>query len=510
MFESAQLGRKIDKATFKAREPEIREALLDAQLRLKTAGFSVVVVVAGAEGAGKGEAVNLLLSWLDARGVETHALGAPSEEEGDRPEYYRFWRLLPPRGSAGIFFGSWYTRPITQHSLAELDDAGMEDGLRHIVEFEQMLLDEGVLVIKLWLHITKEQQKERFKALARHRETAWRVTKRDWLLHKTYDAFVLSASRAIRRTSTGSAPWHVIEAADAHYRDLTVAETILGAIEHRLAVATPAPPQPEPVPPPAALNVISGLDLTKTVAAPAYRSELVRRQQTIGRLARGLAAKRRSVVLVFEGSDAAGKGGCIRRVTQALDARFYDVVQIAAPTDEERARPYLWRFWRRLPRAGHITIFDRSWYGRVLVERVEGFCAAGDWQRAYGEINAFEEQLTAAGVVVIKFWLATSKDEQLRRFQERETLGFKRYKITPEDWRNRERWDDYIACAADMVDRTSSELAPWTLVEAEDKYYARLKVLSTLESALDNVVADVSRHRARQNQAKMGDDKEHG
>ncbi|MBE0611660.1 MAG: polyphosphate:AMP phosphotransferase [Dehalococcoidia bacterium] len=485
MFESAQLGRKVDRETFAQREPELREALLDAQFRLASAGFSVVIVVAGAEGAGKGETVNLLLNWLDARGIETHALGAPSEEEMERPEYYRFWRRLPGKGRIGIFFGSWYTRPISQHSLGNLDEAGLEDGLRRIVDFERMLEDEGVLLVKFWLHVTKDQQAKRFKALAKNPDTAWRVTKMDWRFHKTYDQFVNSASRAIRRTSSGQSPWHIIEAWDARYRHLTVAETLLAAIEQRLAAqTTPEASATPPIPAPIVPNVISSLDLSRSVPDVDYRKEVVQRQLAIGRMARDLQDRKRSAVLVFEGSDAAGKGGTIRRVTQALDARFYQVVQIAAPSDEERARPYLWRFWRNLPRWGHFTIFDRSWYGRVLVERLEGLCPPADWQRAYGEINAFEEQLVLSGSTVLKFWLTTSKDEQLRRFQEREAMGFKRYKITEEDWRNREKWDAYEAAACDMVERTSSELAPWTLVEAEDKYYARLKVLRTVEEGL--------------------------
>lgn len=485
MFESAQLGRKVDRKTFAAREPELREALLDAQARLAGAGFSVVVVVAGAEGSGKGEAVNMLLNWLDARRVETHALGTPSEEERERPEYYRFWRLLPGKGRIGIFFGSWYTRPITMHSLGELSEAGMEDSLRRIVEFEQMLEAEGVLLVKVWLHITKKQQKKRFNQLEKNPDTAWRVTRMDWRFHKTYDEFVDSASRAIRRTDTGQSPWHIIEAWDARYTHLTVAETLLEAVERRLSAAVPTsePPLPSPVPPP--VNVLSELDLGLRLDRRAYRKEVVEHQLKIGRKARKLRDRRRSMVLVFEGTDAAGKGGTIRRLTQALDARYYQVVQIAAPTDEELARPYLWRFWRNLPRWGHITIFDRSWYGRVLVERLEGYCAPRDWQRAFGEINAFEEQLVLSGTAVLKFWLTTSKDEQLRRFEQREAMGFKRYKITDEDWRNREKWDAYQAAACEMIERTSSELAPWTLVEAEDKYFARVKVLQRVEHWLN-------------------------
>jgi polyphosphate:AMP phosphotransferase len=484
MLEAVQLGRRVDRATFAAREPELREALLDAQLRLKEAGFSVVIVIAGAEGSGKGDTVNLLLDWLDSRGIETHALGEPSEEERERPEFYRFWRRLPPRGSIGIFFGSWYTRPITQHSLGQIGDAELEDALRRITEFEEMLAQEGVLLVKLWLHITKAQQAKRFKRLARDPETAWRVTKRDWLFHRTYNEFVLSATRALRRTSSGTAPWHLVEAFDERYRHLTVAERLLEAIERRLSEVGPAKPAPEALPASPPLNLLTSLDLSRSVPEPAYREELRERQRSLGRMVRGLGDAQRSVVMVFEGMDAAGKGGCIRRVTQALDARFYHVVQIAAPTDEERSRPYLWRFWRRLPRWGHVTIFDRSWYGRVLVERVEGLCAPDDWRRAYQEINAFEEQLLAGQAVLLKFWLSISPEEQLRRFEEREARPYKRYKITEEDWRNRGKWDAYVASACEMIEQTSTEIAPWTLVEAEDKYHARLKVLRTFERAL--------------------------
>jgi polyphosphate:AMP phosphotransferase len=484
MFESAQLGRKISKQEFAEREPALREQLLDAQARLQTADFSVIVVVAGAEGAGKGETVNLLMSWLDARGVQAHALGDPSEEERERPEFYRFWRRLPPRGRVGIFFGSWYTRPISEHSLKKLDDAGLEDGLRRILEFERMLESENVLLVKLWLHVSKKEQKKKFEKLESNPETAWRVTKQDWRFHKTYEHFIRSASRTLRRTDTGLSPWHIIEAADTRYRHLTAAEIVLRAIEGRLEKhkAPPAPPRPLPVPDP--LNVISSLVSAQQLSEEDYRKLLPAHQMAVGKLARKLRRKERPAVLVFEGADAAGKGGAIRRLTEALDARFYEVVPIAAPSDEEKARPYLWRFWRRLPRWGQMTLFDRSWYGRVLVERLEGFCSPEDWQRAYAEINAFEEQLVEAGVVICKFWLSISPEEQLRRFQEREALGFKRYKITPEDWRNRDKWGAYQAAACDMVERTSTDVAPWTLVEAENKHFARLKVLSTVEAAL--------------------------
>ena len=195
--------------------------------------------------------------------------------------------------------------------------------------------------------------------------------------------------------------------------------------------------------------------------------------------------KNRSLMLAFEGSDAAGKGGAIRRIVQAIDARQVQIVPIAAPTQEELARPYMWRFWRQIPKKGRITIFDRTWYGRVLVERIEGFCSEADWLRAYSEINDFEHELRSDGVIILKFWLQVSKEEQLRRFKEREETAFKRYKITEEDWRNREKWDAYHEAVCDMVERTSTGLIPWTIVEANDKQFARVKVIETVCNRLE-------------------------
>ncbi len=480
MFEVAELGQKLSKQEFAEREPALREALLDAQERLGEAGFSVVIVIAGVEGAGKGETLHTLLQWMDARGIDAHALGFPSEEERERPSFYRFWRRLPAHGQIGIFFGSWYTGPIVRHVFGEIDDQRFERELAHIVEFERMLVDEGTLVLKFWLHISKAQQRKRFKKLASDPDTAWRVTPADWEFHETYDDFIGSASRALRRTSTGHAPWEVVEANDKRFRHVSVAERLLSVLNARLDAAAPEETTPAALPAPPKLDILNSLDLRLRLDPETYERKLSTLQGRIGRQSRRMVGADRSAVIVFEGSDAAGKGGCIRRVAQALDARFYRVIPIAAPTDEERAQPYLWRFWRQLPRYGHTVIYDRSWYGRVLVERIEGLCPPEAWQRAYAEINTFEEQLVEAGTLVFKFWLSISEAEQLRRFREREATGHKRYKLTPEDWRNRLKWPAYEAAGCEMIERTSTEIVPWTLVEAEDKRFARIKVLETV------------------------------
>jgi AMP-polyphosphate phosphotransferase len=484
MFQSAELGHEVSKKDYGAQVPALREALLQAQMELgERRHFPVILVLAGIEGAGKGETLHILNEWMDPRFIETHALGLPSDEERERPAMWRYWRRLPPKGKIGIFLGSWYTLPILEHGFGQSGHAELDQAMDRILRFERMLADEGVLLLKVWLHLSKEAQKERFKSLERSKATRWRVTPDDWHQHEHYDSIRRAAEHALRQTSTADAPWLVVEGRDSRYRHLSVGQALLAALQQRLTAEPPAHSR-HPAPP--ALSAINGLsllrslDLSQQINKNDYKKQLEKYQGRLNLLLRRKKFAERSLVLVFEGFDAAGKGGSIRRITAALDARHYHIVPIAAPSDEERAQPYLWRFWRHLPRKGRVVIFDRSWYGRVLVERVEGLCSESDWLRAYGEINDFEEQLVRGGAIVAKFFLTIDKDEQLRRFEAREKTPFKTFKITAGDWRNREKWDDYEQAVCDMVDRTSSDIAPWTLVEANDKRFARIKVLKTL------------------------------
>nr|WP_250637598.1 hypothetical protein [Syntrophotalea acetylenivorans] len=340
--------------------------------------------------------------------------------------------------------------------------------------------------------MSKKEQKKRLKELESDPKTSWRVTKTDWRHYKLYDRFRQISERMLRTTSTVEAPWNIVEGADSRYRYLTIGQLIHKSLVRRLGV-TVKTSGAETLPPLTTaidgLRILQSLDLQQSFKKSDYRDRLAKWQGRLNLLSRHPDFKNISVMAVFEGNDAAGKGGSIRRVIQALDARSYRVVPVAAPTDEELAQPYLWRFWRNLPRRGRFAIFDRSWYGRVLVERVEGYCSQDDWMRAYGEINDFEEQMARHRIVVVKFWLAISKEEQLRRFKEREKIGFKRFKITDEDWRNREKWDEYQTAVCDMIDRTSTEIAPWTLVEANNKYFARIKVLQTLCKQIEGALA---------------------
>jgi len=493
MFESAELGHQIDKTTYDREEPKLREALLNAQYDLAQAKrFPVIIVIGGVDGAGKGETVNLLNEWMDPRHIHTHAFPEPSDEERERPRMWRYWRALPPRGKIGILFGAWHTAPIVERVMGSSTKAELTQAIAEIVRFEKMLTDEGALILKFWFHLSKDQQKKRLKALEKDPKTRWRVTDTDWERFKIYDRFRKVSEEFLRYTSKAEAPWIVVEGADARYRSLTVGRLLLEAMRERLD-EKPVKHLPDKTPPmlPRIDNrdMLGALDLSLRVPKEKYETQLERWQGRLNLLSRDPRFSALSVITVFEGQDAAGKGGAIRRITGALDARRYQGIPVAAPSEEERAQPYLWRFWRHLPRRGRFTIFDRSWYGRVLVERVEGFCREYDWNRAYSEINDFEEQLAHNDTVLVKFWLQISKEEQLKRFKEREKTSFKRFKITAEDWRNREKWDAYHTAVCDMIDRTSTSIAPWTLVEANDKYHARIKVLRTLCERIEEALA---------------------
>lgn len=483
MFESAEIGHKISKEEYNLAVPLLRTQLLQTQMELlRTKKIPVLVLISGQDGAGKGETINILYEWMDPRFMSTLAFAEPSDEEADRPEMWRYWRALPPKGRIGMFAGSWYSDAIRQRVEGNMTLHDIDARLARINCFEAMLVNEGALVLKFWFHLTKEGQKARLKALEKDPRTAWRVTKWNWNRLKTRDQLQSVAGHVLRITNTAWSPWIIVEGTDDRYRSLTVGQTLLAAMRAKLAEGDD---QDTPVAPATSVNVdgrtvLSTLDLTQSLPKAEYEEQLAIWQQKLAELLRDPRFRQRSVVCAFEGADAAGKGGAIRRIASALDARQYQIVPVAAPTEEERAQPYLWRFWRHMPRRGRVVMFDRTWYGRVLVERVEGFCKPADWLRAYSEINDFEHELCDAGVIVVKFWLQVSQEEQLKRFQERESVAFKRFKITEEDWRNREKWDAYQQAICDMVARTSTGNAPWTLVEANDKNFARIKILRTL------------------------------
>jgi AMP-polyphosphate phosphotransferase len=505
MFESAKLEHRLDKAAFREIEPTLRTDLLDAEFDLVEAKrHAVMVLLNGPDGAGKGEVLNRLYEWLDARHLDTIAYDGWTDEEKQRPPIWRYWRDMPAKGEIGIVIGSWYHQLLVQRAHDRIDKDGFTAALHAVNEFEAMLHAEGVRLLKIWLHVDPDEswrrhRKQRGDADVRHPIVEeWGSIKG----RKQRTRIVAGALEAVRVTSTGLNPWEVVPAGDPEYRDLAVGRLLLDALRRANAEASPPAEAGVSAASPRAKSaaargrakvrldlprvaVTAALDMEKSVTRQEYEKEFPALQERLRAVVKRDSFAQRGLVCVFEGNDAAGKGGAIRRARACFDPRQFRVHPVAAPTETEKLYPYLWRFWRHVPRQGHIAIFDRSWYGRVLVERVEGFCRREDWLRAYDEINDFELAMSRAGLVVVKLWLSITQDEQMRRFKAREETSFKRFKITPEDWRNREKWPLYEEALTDMVDRTSTEYAPWTLVEANDKLYARLKVLRTIVDAVE-------------------------
>ncbi len=486
--------RPLSKKIYEARAARLREQLVQLQVQLKDSPFKILLLIAGIEGAGSGDLINTLGGWFDPRGVETFALREPSEEERERPFLWRFWRSLPSYGRIGVYTGSWYTETLRAKIKKDVSLRELKPQLEHIRHFEKLHADNGTLIIKIWLHLSKADQGRRLRALAKDPATAWRVTPQHWEHHRHYKRLDRLAKTIRKTTHTPYAPWFVVDSADPRTRDLTVARRILTRFQahvrkherHKKSPrATAAASEPLRA---SGLRRLRALSLDQHLSASDYETK---REKWLGRLHQLVNAAHdahRSLIFAFEGWDAAGKGGAIRRLVSAIDVRDYRVIPIAKPTDEEKAHHYLWRFWRHIPRDGLVAIFDRSWYGRVLVERLEGFAREDEWKRAFNEINDFEQQLVAHGSIVLKFWMHISRDEQLRRFRARERTPYKRHKINDEDWRNRRKWDDYEVAVGDMLALTDTVAAPWHLIPANNKRYARLEILRAacrqIESAL--------------------------
>ena len=473
--------RRMPKREYEERVPALREALIQLQVALQTAPFPVLLVIAGDDAAGKGDLVNTLNGWLDPRGLETLAFHQPTDEERERPPMWRYWRSLPPRGRMAIYVGGWHADAWEAAAQDSRELAHFAERLRHLAHFEGLLSADGALIVKVWLHLTKAEQRERLRELESEPDTAWRVSADDWKHHRNYQRRARLAQRMRHATNLPEAPWHVIRSVDARTRNIRVADLLLARFHTHLALhgALPPPEKPHRIKPlrRGGRARLEGLKLDRHMPEEVYEAKRDKWLGRLNRAVRAAAEKGRSIIWVFEGWDAAGKGGVIRRLTSAIDARDYRVIPVAKPTEEEKAHHYLWRFWRHVPRAGRVTIYDRSWYGRVLVERLEGFCREADWQRAYGELNDFEEQLTEHGIVVLKFWLHLSKDEQLRRFRHREETAYKRHKINEEDWRNRRQWEAYEIAIGDMLALTDQPNAPWHLIPADNKRFARVEIL---------------------------------
>mgnify|MGYP000186308931 FL=1 len=511
MLEKIDLSRKAEKEVYRQAKETYGPRLGLAQRRLKEAGIPVLILFDGMDAAGKGTQINRLIQFLDPRGFDVYASSRVTEDEAMRPFLWRFWTLTPENGRIAVFDRSWYRKVREDRFEGRTAKKELAEAFRDICSFEKQLTDSKAVIIKLFLYISREEQKKRFKKLEESGKTAWRVTKEDWKRNEDYDRYLKINEEMLERTDTEYAPWTIIEATDKSYGAMKILKTVTETLEDALAKTAEEERLKEEKKKAAETllkagenpaensryqnGVLSGIDLSKTMPRETYKKEIDRLQKKLELLHSELYRLRIPVVLGFEGWDAGGKGGAIRRLTSHLDPRGYQVCPTAAPNDIEKKHHYLWRFWREMPKAGHIAIFDRTWYGRVMVERIEGFCSEADWKRAYQEINEMESHLVNAGAVVLKFWLQIDKDEQKRRFEERMRIPEKQWKITDEDWRNREKWDQYELAVNEMLVRTSTTYAPWIVVEGNCKYYARVKVLRTVVEALEKKIAQVKQEK---------------
>lgn len=504
MLEKIDLNKKLEKKESKAVIEELSKKLSYLQRACKDEQIPIAIVFEGFGASGKGTMINQLIQPLDPRGFEVYSIQRPTEEEVKRPYLCRFFSKLPAKGRITLFDRSWYRRVLNDRIDKITTKDELECAFDDINNFEKLLTDGGMVIIKLFLYITKKEQMKRFEKLMKSKETAWRVKKRDLRQNKYYEEYLKMNNEMLENTDTNIAPWSIIEAMDFEYAKVKIMKIVVSRLEEELLkrkeitkaqnqvtrvgnteVAQAMLPNNVESLDEVRPRVLDGVDLTKDISKEDYKKKLERLEERLALLHSDMRHKKVPIILAFEGWDAAGKGGAIKRLTLNLDPRGYKVNPISAPNDIERAHHYLWRFYNTFPKAGHLAIYDRSWYGRVLVERIEGFCTEDEWKRAYQEINEMEEHLSNFGAIIIKFWLHIDKDEQERRFKARQTNPEKSWKITSEDWRNREKWVEYEKAVDEMIIKTSTTYAPWTVVEGNSKRYARIKILETVVEALE-------------------------
>ena len=493
MLEKVDLTKRVSKEEYKEKMPQLEAKLGRLQRECKALGIPIMIVFEGFGAAGKGLQIGRLIQSMDPRGFEVHPIKNETEEEQMHPFMWRFWTKTPAKGRIVIFDGSWYRRVLIDRFEKRTKNKELADAFHSINSFEEQLADDGTLIIKLFLDIDKKEQKKRFEKLAKNKETAWRVTQGDKERNAHYDEYAAMMEDMLFKTDTDYAPWTIIESMDKRFATLKIYTSVITAMEGQIEKVErekaekkqKGAPQMDADMRELQVSILSKADLSLSYTREEYKEKLDKLQKKMEKLHGELYRRRIPVVLGFEGWDAGGKGGAIKRLTERMDPRGYVVNPTASPNDIEKAHHYLWRFCRAMPKDGHVAIFDRTWYGRVMVERIEGFCTTEEWKRAYKEINDMEKDLHDAGAIVIKFWMHIDKDEQERRFTERQQNPEKQWKITDEDWRNREKWDLYEDAVNEMLMRTSTDYAPWVVVEGNNKYYARVKVLKTVVDAIE-------------------------
>ena len=475
-----------DKETRKVQMAQYRQKLERQQQLLREQKLPVIVLFEGWGAAGKGSAIGRLIYNLDPRFFSVAVMeSAPSEEESRRPFLYRFFKEIPEAGQITIFDSGWMEQTIREKLTGILFQQEYQRRVDSINTFERQLADNGYLLVKLFLHICEKEQRERLRTLSASASTAWRVNQYDWQQNKHYDVYLEAFDQYLADTDRPYAPWHIVDGTDKKAVDLQIIRILTDSIQTALEKGVPSAPVTYRKFPLKRMPRLAEVALDKALPEDDYKKQLKKQQDRLRQLHNELYQRRIPAVILYEGWDAAGKGGNIRRVAEALDPRGYEVFPIASPEPHEKNRHYLWRFWTRLPKDGHIAILDRSWYGRVMVERIEGFCTEADWKRAYNEINEFENELVNWGAVLLKFWLHIDQDTQLQRFTDRQNTPEKQWKITDEDWRNREKWPAYEVAVDEMLQKTSTTFAPWEIIESCDKPYARIKTLKIIADHLE-------------------------
>lgn len=497
MLEKIDLTKKMNKDEYQKRILQLGQRLGELQRLCRQLDIPVMIVFEGYDASGKGVQIGRLIQNLDPRGFRVYAVKNETEEERMHPFLWRFWDKMPANGNISIFDSSWYQKVLAERFETHADESAAANAFRSILSFERQITDGGMVLIKLFLDIDKNEQKKRFEKLEKSKETAWRVTKEDWKRNKNFEEYEALNEEMLQKTDTDYAPWNIVEATDKRFAEVKILTIVNGALEaaakkvqkERIREETVQKPE-ETLWKELEVSTLSKTDLSLICPKEIYKKKLKKLQKKIALLHNELYRRRIPVVIGFEGWDAGGKGGAIRRLTATMDPRGFVVNPVCAPNDIEKVHHYLWRFWKTMPKAGHIAIYDRTWYGRVMVERIEGFCTEQEWKRAYREINDMEKDLADAGAIVLKFWMHIDREEQAKRFRERQENPEKQWKITEEDWRNREKWDAYEEAVNEMLIRTSTPYAPWIVVEGNDKRYARIKVLETVAEAIEKRIAE--------------------
>jgi len=490
MLSNTDLSKTIEKKEYRETLSKMEETLTHLQQKIREAGLPVIIVFEGWGASGKGTSISRITNPLDPRYFDVRTAGQITEDKIMRPFLWSFWTYLPAKGQIAIMDKSWHR--VILPGVRE--DWQLSNNEAHgfyfdVNAFERQLTDDGYLIVKFFLHIGKDEQRRRFKVLEKDSNASWRVRPHDWAQNDNYEHNLQLFEKLLNATSTEESPWHIIEAEDMRFATCKIMKIVIDSITHKLDAQKPTPTEINTAAPVFSFpRRLQGIFPDESITDAEYKDELEHYQQRMRKLCNKLYVTRRSAAVVYEGWDAAGKGGNIKRLTSEIDPRCYAVVPVGPPSPHELSRHYLWRFMVKMPKDGHLTIFDRSWYGRVLIERVDELTPEPIWRRAYQEINEMEQHLISHGLILLKFWLHIDIDEQLRRFEDRQNNPLKQHKITDADWNNRSNWEKYEVAVDEMLARTHTANAPWIIVESNNKKHSRIKVLKSVTDALDDAM----------------------